>query len=268
MTLITKDLAPRIGTQVMTDAQTLVSGKVSAEIRTLLHQRGVVLFRDIHLTDEQQVEFARTLGEIDQGIYKVTFDRKENPQHAGILNPTHSWHIDRVDCDVPTLGSILSPRVLSPIGGQTEFASTYAAYEDLPQDEREFLDTLRIIHTIEASFREVQNPTEEEIEFWRRFQPKAQPMVWRHRSGRKSLAIGISACKVVGMDDEAGAALLDRLMKWSTQPQYVYRHEWRMGDMLMWDNTGTMHRVLSFDHSCGRRLHRTTLKGVESLSLA
>jgi alpha-ketoglutarate-dependent taurine dioxygenase len=266
MALLTIDLTPRIGTEIRTDPQTLLSGAASAEIRYLLEHRGVVLFRNIHLSDEQQIEFARTLGDIEQGIFKITFDKQQNPQYAAYLNATHSWHIDRVDYDVPTLGSILSPRVLSPTGGQTEFANTYAAYEDLPGEEREYLDTLRVVHTIESSFRDVINPTEAEIRFFRSFPAKTQPLVWRHRSGRKSLALGVSACKVIGMDEAYGAALLDRLMKWSTQPQYVYQHQWQMGDMLIWDNTGTMHRVLPFDHESGRRLHRTTLAGVEPLA--
>src|ERR1700761_3691326 len=106
MTLTTIDLTPRIGTEIRVAPETLLSGAASDEIRRLLEQRGVVLFRNLHLSDEQQIEFARTLGEIEQGIFKVTFDRKENPQYAAYLNATHSWHIDRVDCDVPTLGSI------------------------------------------------------------------------------------------------------------------------------------------------------------------
>lgn len=266
MALMTIDLTPRIGTEIRTDPKTLLSGAASAELLYLLERRGVLLFRNISLSDEHQIEFAKTLGEIEQGVFKVTFDKKENPQYAAYLNATHSWHIDRVDCDIPTLGSILSPRVLSPTGGQTEFANTYAAYEDLPEDQRKFLDTLRVVHTIEASFREVVNPTEDEIRFFRSFPAKTQPLVWRHRSSRKSLALGVSACKVIGMDAAQGAALLDRLMKWATQPQYVYQHHWQMGDMLMWDNTGAMHRVLPFDHASGRRLHRTTLAGVESLA--
>lgn len=265
MALATKELTPRIGTEIFTDPETLVSGAAAAEIRSILDQRGVVLFRGINLTDEQQIAFAATLGEVEEGIFKVTFDKAENPKFAAYLHSTHSWHIDRVDRDIPTLGSILSPRILSPQGGQTEFANTYAAYEDLPAEERDFLDTLQVVHTIEGAFRE-SDVGEEVLQWARGFEPKTQPLVWRHSSGRKSLAIGISVAGIVGMEKSEAMALIDRLLKWATQPAYVYQHQWQMGDMLMWDNTGTMHRVLPFDHACGRRLHRTTLMGEESLA--
>lgn len=268
MALQTIDLAPRIGSEVVTDAETLLSGAVSEELRELFEVRGVLLFRGVGLTDEEQVAFARTFGELEQDIFKVTFDAMENPEFANYLHGTFSWHIDRIDLDVPTLGSIATPRVLSSSGGQTEFANTYAAYEDLPQERKAWLDTLQAIHTIGASYREVKEPHPGLAEFSAQFEPKVQPLVWRHRSGRKSLAIGIHACGIVGMEQDEADALLAGLLEWATQPQYVYRHEWRMGDMLMWNNTGTMHRALPYDKRGGRRLHRTTLKGVESLTAA
>jgi alpha-ketoglutarate-dependent taurine dioxygenase len=68
------------------------------------------------------------------------------------------------------------------------------------------------------------------------------------------------------MEEAEGRALLDRLMAWTTQPDYVYTHDWAMGDLLMWDNTGTMHKVQDYDLTCGRRLHRTTLIGEEPIA--
>lgn len=268
MTLQTVELTPRIGSEVTIDAETLLSGAVAEEIRDLFEVRGVLVFRGICLGDEEQLVFARTLGELEQDIFKVTFDRKENPEHAHILDGTFSWHIDRIDLDVPTLGSVASPRVLSASGGQTQFANTYAAYEDLPEDRKVQLDSLQAVHTIAASYREIEVPREELLDFAAQFEPKVQPLVWRHRSGRKSLAVGIHACGIVGMAQEEADELLAELLEWSTQPRYIYTHEWRMGDMVMWNNTGTMHRALPFDRNSGRRLHRTTLKGVEPLATA
>jgi alpha-ketoglutarate-dependent taurine dioxygenase len=93
---------------------------------------------------------------------------------------------------------------------------------------------------------------------------KNHRLVWRHRSGRKSLVLGASVRSVVGLGQAEGDAMIAKLMAWMTQPQYVYHHVWRMGDVLMWDNTGTLHRVLPYDKTCGRRLHRVTLVGEES----
>jgi len=266
--LVTRDLKPRIGSEVTIDAETLLSGRYLPEIRKLFDERGVVVFPGIGLTDEQQVEFSQMLGDLEQDIFKVTFDETHNPEFAKILYGTWSWHIDRIDLDVPTLGSVLSPRALAPEGGDTEFANTYAAWDDLPESRKAELDGLQVIHTIGASYREVEDPHPGLAEFAEQFEPKVQPLVWRHRTGRKSLAIGIHACGVVGMAQEEADALLAELLAWASRPEYVYRHHWRLGDMLMWNNTGTMHRATPFDRACGRRLHRTTLRGVESLAAA
>jgi alpha-ketoglutarate-dependent taurine dioxygenase len=266
MTFTVIDLSERIGAAIETAVPALVGGARARDIRRVLDERGVVLFRGLHLTDDQQVAFARTLGDIEQELYKVSFDPEHNI-YAAVTRGTFSWHMDRVDLDVPPLGSILTPRVLSPAGGETEFANTYAAYEDLDPDYRAYLDTLQVVHSIEASYRE-QPMTEEMVTFARQIPHKTQPLVWKHRNGRKSLAIGMSACAVVGMGEAEGDRLLAELLDWATQPRYVYRHHWRMGDTVVWDNTGTMHRVLPFDESCGRRLHRTTLLGEEPLAAA
>jgi alpha-ketoglutarate-dependent taurine dioxygenase len=91
-------------------------------------------------------------------------------------------------------------------------------------------------------------------------------MVWHHRSGRKSLLLAITAVRVVGMAPAESDALLARLRAWTEKRDYVYRHQWRMGDMLIWDNTGTMHRVLPYDYGSGRMLRRVTLIGEESVT--
>jgi alpha-ketoglutarate-dependent taurine dioxygenase len=287
MTLSTVKLTPRIGTEIKSDPETLLSGSVSAEIRTLLEQRGVIIFRDLDFTDEQELALAKTLGtvrfgnlrketedgkvteqkEAEGGIFKVTFDETHNPTFAQYLVGTFCWHMDGTWDDVPPLASMLTPRVLSQSGGQTEFANTYAAYDDLPESEKKFLDTVKVVHTMEANYRDVvPNPTPEQVKDWRSYPTRVHPLVWRHRSGRKSLVLSNSAAEIVGMSKQEGEALIARLVEWTTQPKYVYQHHWRMGDLLIWDNTGTMHRVLRYDMKCGRRLHRVTLNGEEPLA--
>ncbi len=270
MELQTIDLAPRIGSEVRADIDTLLSGKHGQEIHDLLVQRGVLVFRDLPLDDAQLKAFASTIGtrtpEMDEeGIFKVTLDPKVNPQ-ALILYGTRAWHMDRLDTDIPPLGTLLSPRVLADVGGETEFANTYAAFEDLPAEEQQRLEGLMVTHRLSAQFRGLDYPAELADMLITRFGfERDQPLVWRHRSGRKSLVMAKTGCTVVGMDQAEGEALLDRLMAHATQPHYVYRHHWRMGDLVIWDNTGTMHRVLPFDPDCGRELHRVTLAGEEQL---
>src|SRR3546814_17853117 len=89
--------------------------------------------------------------------------------------------------------------------------------------------------------------------------------LFRSKSGLKSLLLGATADYVVGWSAEKSRALLAQLRDWATQPQYVYRHEWQVGDLLIWANTGTMHRALPYDPASGRLMHRTILAGEESV---
>jgi alpha-ketoglutarate-dependent taurine dioxygenase len=273
MSLTSIDLTPRIGAEIRTDKAALLSGVHAAEIRALLDRRGVVIARGIGFDDEEELAFGATLGAVRQEfghkIMKVTLDKKENPEFADYFHATTAWHMDRTHEDVPPLASILTPRVLAPSGGETEFANMYAAYEDLPQAEKDFLEGVRIVHTKLASIAHtLDNPSEADLERLRGYGSKVHPAVWHHRSGRASIVMSASADHVVGMDREEGAALIQRLREWCARPQYVYQHQWRMGDLLIWDNTGTTHRVRPYDHSCGRRLHRVTLLGEERLAEA
>jgi len=268
MTFKVTELRPRIGSSVETDLETLLSGAVGDELRALLQARGVLLVRGLQIDDAQQLAFTRTLGPIGDGdagtIYKVSFDKRENPTHADYNYGNFSWHIDRTDTDVPPFASILTAKRLATRGGETEFANTYAAYEDLPEADKQLIDALRVVHKLESSYREsVPSPTPEQLATWRRHADKVHPLVWRHRSGRKSLITSMSGTEVVGMPAEQGAELLARLMVWATQPAYVYVHEWRVGDIVLWDNTGVMHRARRYDTTCGRLMHRTTVLGDE-----
>ena len=152
--------------------------------------------------------------------------------------------------DIPIGLAILTGRRLSPTGGQTEFANTYAAYEDLSALDKAAIEKLKVVHLMEASQRYVTpEPTYAQLQDWQRFPPRTLPLVWTHRSGRKSLVLGSTASHIDGMDLREGWALLTRLRDWATQPQFVYRHEWTVGDMVIWDNSGTMHRALPYELS-------------------
>lgn len=267
-TLAHTDLTPLVGSLVETDLPTLLSGAHATELRQLLEARSVVAIRGIELADEEQIAIARTLGEVESSvvgeIYKVTFDKADNPVGASINRATFFWHIDRTDLDVPPFASMLSAKVLSPTGGQTQFVNTYAAYDALPDDEKERLDDVRVVHCMETAFLEAfPDPTEKQRAAWKHMPVKTHPLVWHHRSGRRSLVLSNSAREVVGMDEDEGQELLGRLLAWATQPQFVYEHEWEVDDLVIWNNTGAMHRVKAYDPTYGRRLHRTTLLGDE-----
>jgi alpha-ketoglutarate-dependent taurine dioxygenase len=264
------DLTPRIGSEIRTDLDTLLSGAAAARIRDILEQRGVVFFRGLDISDEQQVAIAQTLGDLVQnegqsGIYKISLDGNIN-QRAEYLKGSMFWHFDGSLQPYPNLATLLRAITLSDIGGQTEFCNTYAAYDDLPQSDKDLIADLRVVHSAERSQYYVRPEMSfDEITLWQKSPTKTCPMVWTHRSGRKSLLLGATADYVVGLSVEESRALLARLRDWATQPQYVYQHQWQPGDLLIWDNTGTMHRVLEYPVDSGRLMHRTILAGEEPL---
>jgi alpha-ketoglutarate-dependent taurine dioxygenase len=264
------DLRPRIGSELTVDVEDLINGNAAGEIRELLEQRGVVAFRELNLSDEQQVTFTKTLGSIvDEGVnnvYKITMDPLENA-NAEYLKGAFYWHIDGTMSDVPILASIMTARRLSPVGGDTQFSNTYAAWDDLPESEKTALEKLKVVHSIEASQRYVNpEPSWETFQQWQRHAPRTLPLVWKHRSGRKSLVLGSTASHVEGMDLRDGWALLTRLRDYATQPQFVYSHRWKIGDLVIWDNTGTMHRATAYPLDSGRLMLRTKINGEESFA--
>jgi alpha-ketoglutarate-dependent taurine dioxygenase len=272
MKFTTVDLTPRIGTEVRTDLDTLLDGSIANDLRAILEQRGVLLFRGLDMTDAQQLQFSKLLGtpRVEHGtdITMVSGDKSRSPVFAEYTEGTYFFHFDDTYMDVPALASVLRARVVAPQGGQTEFSNTYAIYEDLPREEQDYFDTLYAVHSQETQMRRAfPNPTEHQLSYWgeKAIPPKTHPLVWHHRTGRKSLLLGNTISHFVGMDHEESDALVARLLTLADQPQYIYRHDWRVGDVLIWDNTGTMHRVVPFDLNCGRELQRVKLAGEEPI---
>jgi alpha-ketoglutarate-dependent taurine dioxygenase len=257
-------------------AQLADDAHLTASLADALEAFGVLVFRGLHMAPEQQVSFCRHLGEIDcsngnhevEGIYRVSLDRKTN-RSASYLLGTFAWHIDGCTPDgdeCPQMATVLTAKVVAAQGGETEFASSYGAYEDLTEDERARCSTLRVVHSLEASQRRVRSdPTPKQLAAWRSRPSHEHPLVWTHRSGRRSLLIGASADHVVGMDPGAGHALLEELLVRATAPERVYRHEWSVGDTVIWDNRGVLHRAAAYDPSSGREMLRTTILGVEPI---
>jgi alpha-ketoglutarate-dependent taurine dioxygenase len=123
------------------------------------------------------------------------------------------------------------------------------------------------VHALEASLLMVTpEPSLAQLESWRMEPAREQPLVWTHASGHKSLVLGATAMGVVGRSAQDSNTLLTKLRDWVTQPRYVYRHHWRMGDVVLWNNTGVLHRVLPYAADSGRLLRRITLRGEELLA--
>ncbi|MET0240400.1 MAG: TauD/TfdA family dioxygenase [Sphingobium sp.] len=264
------DLTPRIGTEILSDKETLLGGAFAGKIRELLEARGVLVFPKIGFTDEEQIIFTQTLGTFapemeGEKIYKITLDTKANPT-ADYLKGSLYWHIDGTMNKVPILASLLSSKVLPDSGGgDTLFCNTYAAYDDLTDEQKAEYENLRVLHGAwNTLFYYEAEPEQALIDGMMGIGDQELPLVWTHRSGRKSLVIGCTAYEVVGKGHKDSTRLLHGLRNWATQPQFTYRHVWSVGDLVIWDNTGTMHRATPYDPNSGRMLHRTKLEGEES----
>jgi alpha-ketoglutarate-dependent taurine dioxygenase len=281
-------LTPRIGAKSLLTRDEVLDPAHAGECLDALERYGVLVFPQIGLDDEQQVAFSRNLGDVvPQGpmrpdgtqevVFKITLDPKENPS-AEYLKATIGWHIDGLFDDTPPpRATMLSARRLASSGGETEFCNTYAAYDDLPADKRRDYDSVRVVHSLEASNRSINaHPTAEEEARWRaaeehrqragRMGVKEHPLVWRHRSGRKSLVLGMTVDHVADVSESESRALVDGLTAHATRLENVYRHEWQVGDLLIWDNCGVMHRALPYAADSGRMMHRTVLHGVEGIA--
>ncbi len=250
---------------------------VSAAILDALEDNGVLVFRGLRLEPEAQVAFCRHLGGIDHssdghhpvpGIYPITLDKSKNSS-AAYLRATFDWHIDGctpTGDECPQKATVLSAVQVAERGGETEFANSYAAYDALTEEEKDRFGTLRVVHSLEASQRRITpDPTPEQLARWRSRRTHEHPLVWTHRSGRKSLVLGASADYVVGMDLVTGRALLAELLVRATVPDNVYSHSWSVGDTVIWDNRGVLHRAAPYDPSSAREMLRTTVLGDEPI---
>jgi len=272
--LTTEKLGPTVGAAVIDiDPERLLNDASLPEwILGALDTHGALVFRGLHIDDATQVAFSKRLGSVvvlgrgeNPEIFRVTLDPAKNPA-AEYLRGTFDWHIDGCTDDVPIMATLLSAHAVAESGGETEFASTYAAYDDLSDGEKERYLSLRVVHTIEASQRLVNSdPSPEEVAIWRSRPSKEHPLVWTHQSGRRSLVLGATASHVVGLEHEEGRALLDDLLERSTTPERIYRHQWQVGDLVIWDNRGVLHRASQYDAASARDMHRTTLHGDEPI---
>ncbi|MET0283494.1 MAG: TauD/TfdA family dioxygenase [Polyangiales bacterium] len=264
-----EQIKANIGSRVLNTKQELLQGDLGPALKELLQQRGVLVFPELHLTDEEQIAFTKTLGKFEperssgDGVFKVTLDTNQSAS-AEYLKGSLYWHIDGTLNDVPILASILNSRKLSDWGGNTGFCSTYAAWENLPEEKKKELEALRVMHAVWATvFYYEPEPNLEKLKRMQSIGERELPLVWKHRDGRKSLILGCTAHRVLGLDPMKSAELLVGLREWATSEPFSYSHKWSVGDLVIWDNTGTLHRAEAYDPKSGRLLVRTKLEGDE-----
>lgn len=258
-------------------------------IEQAMDTHAVLVFRDQPLSEDQQIAFAKSFGPLDLGLRKLKggphrFKHAEladisNVQvdgsvaardHAKIVGnmANQLWHSDSSFQQTRAKYSMLSAAVVPAFGGQTEFADLRLAYDDLPDWLKHHVRDLKAVHYAlhsrfllgDTNYSEAQRSA---------IAPAIWPLVQTDpRSGRKILFVGIHACEIVGMSLAEGRMLIMDLIEHATQRQFVHQHHWRVGDLVMWDNTATVHRGRWYDLAQRRELRRATTEEVVVVAVA
>lgn len=253
-----------------------IEDEVFAEIESVWRQHLILLFRGQQLNHANHIKFSRRFGPLDD---HEAIPRFRDPKHHEILLVTNvqiggrpqpvgrEWHSDLSTTLRPARGSLLRSEVIPPVGGDTMFTNMYLAYETLSDKMREIIDPLFAIHDMTAARQSRGRDPADLAEVRKRNPPVAHPMVRVHpETGRKALYVSeMTTIGIVGLTEDESRPILDHLYRHSVRPELTYRHSWRVGDLLAWDNRCTMHLALSdYDINIPRRMYRTTLLGEPS----
>jgi alpha-ketoglutarate-dependent 2,4-dichlorophenoxyacetate dioxygenase len=278
--IVVTRLTPVVAAEIAgADITRALDERTWADIRAAFEEHSVLVFRGQALDDETQIAFSRRFGslevtrsmnpsagtpfarqsnlDIKTGEVIPPGDRRMVYQLANML-----WHSDSSFKTVPALCSLLSARIIPPEGGATEFAGMRGGYAALPEATKRRIETLVVVHDFAWSRDQVRPGffTERERA---EYPPVRHPLVRANPvNGRRALFMGAHASHIEGMPIAEGRALLKELLDHATQPAFVYRHEWREGDLVVWDNRSVLHRATPYDSVRYKRLmQRTTISG-------
>jgi alpha-ketoglutarate-dependent taurine dioxygenase len=273
--LAVRPLSSAVGAEILglDLADSLPAATIEA-IRHALFEHGVVFLRDQKLTPEQQVAFARRFGEINVNRffkavdgYPMIAEVSKEPEQTG--NIGGGWHTDHSYDQAPAMGSILYAREVPETGGDTLFASMYAAYEALSDGLKQTLEGLRALHSSRHIFGVEAYAGRGDLK-GRYVNPEAatqdavHPVVVRHPgTGRKALYVNAAfTVRIEGWTEEESRPLLQYLYQHAARPEFSYRFQWREGSLAFWDNRCTWHYALNDYHGHRRLMHRITVEGV------
>jgi taurine dioxygenase len=269
------------GAEIVFDLSQEIDDDAFREIERAFHDNIVVVFRGQQLSDQRHVEFSRSFGELETHIVKkyllpgfpeillISNVRDADGEHIGLADAGFTWHTDTSYRRRPSRCSLLYAKEVPHRDGQplgdTVFASTIAAYEALPESMKQRIDGLRAIHRYSARRRVENSPRPKLTPQQLAETPDiAHPIVRTHPyTGRKSLYVTAGECiSIEGMPDDEGADLIAELDAHCVRPEFLYRHKWHVGDLLMWDNATSMH-LATCDYALPERrlMHRTTVIG-------
>jgi taurine dioxygenase len=275
-------LSPALGAEIRgVDLSEAPDDATFARIRDAFHAHSVILFRDQRLTEDQHIAFSRRFGPLEIHIAKqyllpghpeivVLSNVVKDGKKLGIEDAGRYWHSDLSYMQKPSLGSLLYALEVPAKGGDTLFASMVAAYNALPDALKRRIAGLKAIHRYGDRWQKdaAQGRTRATLsDSERAATPDAiHPVVRVHpATGRPALYVNEGfTVGIVGMDERDSRALLDELLAFSTRPEFAYRHRWKKGDLLFWDNRAVVHAATDYDPRTVRHLHRTTVAGAET----
>lgn len=238
----------------------------------------VVVFRDQHITPQQQIDFSRRFGVLQIHVLKqfllahhpeilIVSNIVENGQPIGLGDAGKYWHSDLSYKELPSLGSMLYAQELPSEGGDTLFANMHRAWDTLPEHLRKAVEGRSAVHNYTARYSEGQNAAS-----WRPTLTPEQlaqvvevthPIVRTHpENGRKALFVSEGfTTRIVGLPEDESRELLQAIYDHSVRPEHVYRHHWQANDMVFWDNRSLIHLAAGCPAHLRRKLHRTTIQG-------
>lgn len=282
MTFTLRPLSSALGMEVMgIDLREPQPESVIEALRKAWHEHVILLFRGQNLTHDQHVAFSRSFGALDSHDAIPKFRHPEHPEVLLVTNYEsggkrlavgRQWHSDLSTTTRPAKGSLLYCSELPPVGGDTMFANMYRAFETLSPGLQSMLDGRWALHDM-AIARETRlvRTSAEIADIRRRNPPVYQPVVRVHdESGRKALYVAeMTTLRFEDMTEEESEGLLKFLYQHSVEPENIYRHQWKVGDLMMWDNRSAMHIALAdYDQTQRRMMYRTTLLGSPSGRIA
>jgi alpha-ketoglutarate-dependent 2,4-dichlorophenoxyacetate dioxygenase len=249
-------------------------------VEDLMREHAVLCIRDQgHIDDEQQLAFARAFGPLELpgskpvnggrvafGLYDVSnlgpdgeIVDPDSPR-AKIAKGNELFHADSSFNDLPSKWSMLRAVVVTPEGGATETIDMRAVYDALPQATKERLDGLEAQHNYFHSRRKAGAKVDETGNPLAPYMRAVHPVVRTSASGRPTLFVGAHTERIVGMDEAESKGLIEELIAFATQPHFIYAHQWRAGDILVWDNRCTLHRGTAYDYRRYKRdMRRATI---------
>lgn len=249
-------------------------------VRAAFEAHSLLVFRDQVISDDVQATYSRAFGPLELtlaiGVGANSFYARLTNVGVGgnIVASDHRqvraakanalWHTDSSFKKTPALASVLTARVLPDAGGETEFTSTRCAWERLPADLQSRLKDAVATHSFVNSRAQIHPDLASEVDV-KKLPPVRWRMSWRNPSNdRRALYIASHAYAIDGMDDGKARQLLTQLLDDATRPEYVYRHQWRQGDAVMWDNRAMLHRGRPWPYERERTLVRTTISATDA----